>query len=172
MHALVQDAAAATDPWVQILGAAIPTVVALASGFFTANAGSLRKSERLSEIASKMDGSSERSLIEDLRDDYVTTWALKQMAPMYNGLRGIMIAVYVVAGTVLAAWLFISITHTDSFWTLLLLYVAGLVVLAIAVIIQQLRNLKRTKWMRTERSHRYMRPPLHSRLLAAADVGN
>ncbi|MGY4859519.1 hypothetical protein [Cryobacterium sp. AP23] len=172
MLALAQDAEV-RDAWVEVLRTAVPAFALLfgpAVAVFNAHAGSLRKSERLSDIAGKMTDSSERSLIEDLRDDYATTWALKQMAPQHNGLRGATVAIYALAGVILLAWMIISASSEDNLfsWSL---YAVGIVVVSVAFLLQQRRNAKRMKWMRDERGKRYMRPPLHSRLLVAANAG-
>jgi hypothetical protein len=169
MLASVQ-AAAATDMWVPVLAAAIPTILTLAAGVFNTHVGSLRKSERLGDIASKMHESSERTLIEDLRDDYATTWALKQMAPLHTRLRGATVSIYAVGGVILLVWMLISVSTEDNLFSWLL-YGAGIVVVSLGYILQLHRNAKRMKWMRVERGNRYMRPPLHSRLLAAANTG-
>ena len=147
----------------QIWAALIAAIGALAGVIITTQAGMLRRTERLTGIASSMRLSSEKQLVEDLRDDYVTTWALRQMAPVLPKRRFAAIVAYVAAVIVFMVW-FISALATKydpvTWWW----YGATIAFALVGVICHATRFASRAKWAREERARRWMRRPFHSRL--------
>lgn len=141
-------------------------IVGLTAVIVNAHSDSLRKAERLTEIAAAMPDSSERRLVENLRDDYVTSWALNQMAPTHNWRRTAFVAGYVVGGFTLLMWWAYSVTTQYALWTWLL-YGLGIAISAGAAVAHGKRNALRSRWIRSERSNRWMRLPHHTRLREA-----
>lgn len=156
------------NPAGQIWAAAITALVALVVVIVNAHSDTLRKAERLAEVASRMPESSERGLVEDLRDDYVTSWALNQMAPMHIWARALSYGGYGVAGLTFTMWWAYSVTTEYASWTWWI-YVVGFLILTAAVLIHGWRRASRSRWMREERANRWMRRPHHTRLRATQE---
>ena len=151
------------DFTVQIWAAVIPAIGTLAAVAINAHVGTLRRVERLTEIATSMRSSSERQLIEDLRDDYVTAWALQQMAPSLSMRRFAAVVTYSSASVLFFVWSISAIaTKYDpiTWWW----YAATIVAALIGILLHANRFAVRARWAREERARRWMRRPVHVRL--------
>jgi hypothetical protein len=149
----------------QVWAATIPAVAALAVVLVNARSGTLRKVERLTEMLSAMRQSSERQLVEDLRDDYLTSWSLQQMAPALMARRTGAIIAYSWAAILFLIWIsFAFSTQYDAvtWWW----YLATILATFVGVGFHATRFAIRAKWARDERARRWMRRPIHSRLRA------
>lgn len=157
---------AASDFSGQLWAAAITAVVGVVAVLLRAHSGTLRKAERLTELAAKMPESTERTLVEDLRNDYVTSWALSQMAPGYGTYRVKSVILYSFGGLTLFAWIVFAIVFSGALWTWWW-YFAGLAFVFAGLWVEALRFRKRGTWIREERANRWMRLPMHNRLREA-----
>jgi len=147
----------------ELWAAAITAFVSLLVFALNRRPDSLRRVERLTDIASKMTPSSARTLLEDLRDDYATTWALKEMAPDYPRLRTVNVVAWATGVVTLIIWVFLVLLYDKAFWTWWA-YAIGLAFLITALVVGRVIQSKLRTWMLTERSNRWMRGPLHSRI--------
>lgn len=152
-----------------VVATAIPAAVAVIIAIVTWTPTSLRKTERLTGIASKMSPSSERTLVEDLRDDLVVAWALNQMAPTYPAHRAWSFVLFVIGGFVEVIWLLAGIVTHNAWWTWAI-YAIGLVLVIAGAVIWGIAMQNRRAWMRRQREERWIRQPVHSKLLGAMSV--
>lgn len=158
-----------TTPLATLLAATIPATVAAIIAIVTWAPTSLRKTERLTEIAAKMSPSSERTLVEDLRDDLVVAWALDQMAPTYPAHRAWSIVLFVIGGFVELIWFLLGIVTRSVWWTWGI-YAIGLVLLIAGAAVWGIARQNRRGWMQRQREKRWIRLPVHARLLGATSV--
>ena len=151
----------------QIWAAVIAGVVALVAVAMNARSDNMKKAERLTAISTAMSQSTERRLIEELRDDYVTNWALRQMAPAQQTLKWFTVIAYVAAVLSTLIWGFFAIVDPAASgpW---LFYVLGIVLGGIGGGLQGRRRAGRNRWTREERGRRWMRQPLHARIKASS----
>ena len=79
---------------VMVAEAAVPILVALVTAAtaiiaprLAARSDDLKRAERLTKLLDDLSPSPQRELLEQLRDDYATVWALRQAAPTFSHLR-------------------------------------------------------------------------------------
>ena len=147
----------------QIWAAVIAGCIALVAIVVNTRSDSLKKAERLTGLAVAMKDSSERTLVEDLRDDYATTWALRQMAPANTTFTVLWIVFQTMSILTFIGWglvVFVDKDASQSWW----IYAGALVLGIVAAIFAALRASRRNRWMKDERSKRWMRRPFHSGL--------
>lgn len=156
---------------VEIWLALIPSVVTLLVFAYNARGDSLRKAERLSEVADKMPESSERTVVEVLRDDYITTWALRQMAPVHAGYRVAAYSFFALGVVVTAWWINLGPEDEDEWWYDAV-FLAGLLCSFAAAFVWLRRESLQRKWIQRERATRGLRVPQHSRLHDAVYPGS
>ena len=130
---------------------------------YNARGDLLRKAERLSEVASKMPASPERTLIDNLRDDYATSWAMNHMAPVHLAYR-IWAYIFFGLGVIVTAWwLTLDDKYEDERWYDLL-FLAGPALSIAAAAVWLARGRRRQRWIQRERETRALRVLQHSRL--------
>lgn len=153
-------------PIATLFAALIPAAVAVIIAILTSAPTSLRNTERLTDIASKMSPSSERTLVEDLRDDLVVAWALDQMAPAFSARRAWSWALLVLGALTGIIWIFVGIVTHNAWWTWVL-YGVGLALLVAGSVVRGFVVQKRRAWMHNQREDRWIRLPIHDRLRGA-----
>jgi hypothetical protein len=144
-------------PWPVIIGALVPFILL---AFARADASTnLRKAERLTEIAMKMAVSSERTLIEDLRDDYIVEWVLRERMPRQVKARNWAYFLFGSGCLALAAWLVLALLHLQSTGTNVA-YGLSIILISLGYWVQTHRQTSQTKWMDEERGRRWIRPAM------------
>ena len=128
------------------------------------DADMLKTAERLTAVAVQMSPSSERTLLQDMRDQYVVTWVLRRSGDQLKGWRLLTNVFYGLGLFALMPFtLFTIVDRTDgtAWWW----YWAALIFIAAGVGASGYRWQKRRKWVSEEKARRWIngRLPLPDR---------
>lgn len=159
-----------TDP-TMVAESVAPVVVALVTAAaailaprLAARSDDLKRAERLTKLLADLPPTSQRELLEQLRDDYMTVWALRQAAPTLFRLRNISRAAYYSGVLVLVVgplWLLLTPGMQWWYWVC---YLGGAVLLVTGIALHRRRMSRQLHWMAGELRRRGLRPPLDGSL--------
>ena len=155
-----------TDP-ATFAQAIVPVVVALVTATtaiiaprLAARGDDLRRAERLTELLADLPAAPQRELIEQLRDDYATSWALRQAAPAFPGLRAVSRAAYFAGILVLIIGPLSLLLTPGMQWWYWAYYLGGAALLLIGIALGRRRMMRQRRWMAGELRRRGLRSPL------------
>ncbi|MFB9959677.1 hypothetical protein [Agromyces bracchium] len=148
---------------IPIVVAVLTIVGAVVSTRIGAGRDDLRRAEQLTAVLAGMSPSPERDLVEQVRDDHASAYALRASAPRHPGLRlasliaeasGIAVvligAVYVLLAPGFQPW----------FWAT---YVVGAALVAVGLGLGYARTERQRDWIASERDRRHLPPPAGTR---------
>jgi hypothetical protein len=115
--------------------------------------GLLRRVERLSSLGASMQPSAKKAFVEEYRDEILTAWTLRRLAPRLDGLRVLSITTWVAGILALLLWGLLTVAHQTT-TVLISLYVAGFILISSGNVFRWIRLSNRTRWMRQEREWR------------------
>lgn len=155
--------------------ALVGTVLVVASGVVIAamqhRADDLKKAERLTGVIKEMTPSNERQLLEELRDDHILSWALREAAPPERSLRAYSSLMVFYAVLLFVLWGFLEILlytqwvdtlfFTIPAWVPWIFYGLGAGCFIGAAVIMTRREKHRREWTSDLRSSRAIRTPAH-----------
>ncbi|MFH8253135.1 hypothetical protein ACH3VR_22400 [Microbacterium sp. B2969] len=151
--------------------AVVPVVVALVAAAaaiiaprLAARGDDLKRAERLTELLHDLTPSPQRELLEQLRDDSATVWALRQAAPALPRLRTASRAAYYGGVLVLIIGPISLLLTPGMQWWYWAYYLAGGVLLGIGVALHRQRVARQGRWMAGELRRRGLRAPLDGSL--------
>lgn len=148
------------DLWGSLVSsvAALVAVVPVIYGV-TSSTNRLGRAERISRLASEMQPSSERTLLENVRDQLAADWALLHWAPKHRARQVSAWTAWVAA--VLSFTVFVLFAATNQpFGATWGAYGVGFAFMSLALLLKGSRDRSRTRWMATEREMRWIRPPI------------
>lgn len=126
---------------------------------FTSRTNRIGRSERLSRLAKEMRPSSERTLIEDVRDQLAADWALLHWAPRHRAGQGAAWTAWAATSLIFCAFVLFAVTNQPFWWTWGA-YGIALIFMSAALILKGRRDRSRARWMANEREVRWIRPPV------------
>lgn len=146
--------------------AVIPLVVAVLTvigALLTTRIGAgrddLRRAEQLTSILAGMSPSPERDLVEQVRDEHASAYALSAAAPRLAGMRLLsMIAEASGIAVILVGALYVLLAPGFQSW-FWLTYVIGAALIAVGVGVAHARRTRRRDWVAHERTRRDLRSP-------------
>lgn len=151
------------ESFVPVVVALVTAAAAMIAPRIAARGDDLKRAERLTALIEDMPPSRQRDLLEQLRDDCATTWALREVAPA-PPLRRASRAAYWTGVAVLIAGAILLLLLPGMQWWYWISYLAGLALLAVGAVLHQRAMSQQREWMRAELLARGLRPPLDGRL--------
>jgi hypothetical protein len=128
------------------------------------DADMLKTAERLTAVAVQMSPSSERTLLQDMRDQYVVTWVLRRAGNQFQGWLVTATVLYVLGLLSMVPFTLITVvnrTDGSAWWW----YGAALIFISAGAGATGCRWQKRRKWVAEEKQRRWIdgRLPLPDR---------
>lgn len=128
------------------------------------NADDLRRAESLTSVLGAMPPSSERRLLEQLRDDHATVWSLRQAAPLLPTMRAVGSVAYAAGIVVLLVGVVYLLAAPGYQWWFWLVYIGGVADILVGWLVHRFRTGRRRTWMAEELQRRGLRLPIDARL--------
>jgi hypothetical protein len=163
--------AASAESFVPVVVALVTAAAAVLAPRLAARADDLKRAERLTALLGDMPPSPQRDLLEELRDDYATVWALRQAAPVSSPLHTASRAAYFAGVLVLVIGPVLLLLMPGMQWWYWVWYLCGLTLLFIGVALHRRAAAARRRWMLSELRARGLAPPLDGRLGDRRDSG-
>jgi hypothetical protein len=146
----------------------IVTLITLAGAIIVprlhSNADDLKRAESLTHVLDGMPPSSERRLLEQLRDDHATVWSLRQAAPLLPTMRALGSVAYAAGIVVLVVGVVYLLAAPGSQWWFWLVYIGGVADILLGWLVHRFRTGRRRTWMAAELLRRGLRLPIDARL--------
>jgi hypothetical protein len=146
----------------------IVTLITLAGAIIVprlhSNADDLRRAESLSSVLDGMPPSTERRLLEQLRDDHATVWALRQAAPLLPTMRAVGSVAYAAGIVVLIVGVVYLLAAPGHQWWFWLVYIGGVADILVGWLVHRFRTGRRRTWMAAELQRLGLRLPIDARL--------
>lgn len=161
----VADAAVVASIVIPIIVTLLTIAGAVVAPRLASNADDLGRAESLTAVLDTMPRSPQRELVEQLRDDHATVWALRQAAPELATTRAFGSAAYVGGLATLllgVVYLLVASGYQSWFW---MVYAAGVALVVIGWLVLRYRVGRRRRWMSAELRRRGLRLPVDRRLL-------
>ncbi|TYL50335.1 hypothetical protein [Agromyces mariniharenae] len=128
------------------------------------NADDLRRAESLTSVLDSMPPSSERRLLEQLRDDHAIVWSLRQAAPPLPTMRAVGSVAYAAGIVVLIVGVVYLLAAPGYQWWFWLVYIGGVADILVGWLVHRFRTGRRRTWMAAELQRLGLRLPIDARL--------
>lgn len=169
LHTEAAEAALVTDLWAPLAVALVTAAGSVVIGLMGVRADDLKRAERLSTVLDSMEPSPERTVVATIRDDYAVSWALRQAAPVEQGLRWVIRVLTVLGGLALLGAIVVGVYVGLGYvrvsdWFFWVYYGVGLSLLLAAFWLRAVANRRGRVWIGAERARRALREPLNEKL--------
>ncbi|MBW9111550.1 hypothetical protein [Microbacterium ureisolvens] len=165
LHAQQTDTVMIAEAVAPVLVALLTATAAIVAPRLAGRSDDLKRAERLTALLGDLSPSPRRVLLEQLRDDYATLWALQQAAPRFPRLRAASRATYYGGVLVLILGPLTLLLTPGMQWWYWAYYLGGALLLAIGIALHRQRQRRQRRWMEQELKRRGLRPPLDGTLL-------
>lgn len=164
LDAATAGSATVAEALAPIVVALVTAAAAILAPRLAARSDDLKLAERLTELLDDLSPTPQRELLEQLRDDYATVWALRQAAPAEPRLRNLARAAYWGGVLILIIGPLTLLLTPGMQWWFWMAYLGGLLLLVVGVILHRRRSTRQHAFMVAELRRRELRAPLDGRL--------
>lgn len=164
LHTAQTDTAMVAEAVAPVLVALVTAAAAIIAPRLAGRGDDLKRVERLTKLLQDLVDSPQRKLLEQLRDDYATLWALRQAAPTFQLLRNASRITYYGGVLVLIIGPLSLLLTPGMQWWYSAYYVGGAALLATGSALHRRHRARQNQWMAGELRRRGLRAPLNGSL--------